>query len=214
MITDTLHYVQEPLNLSLPYIISSVKSSGFSRVVICTDETLPSEFEGVWILQGKIIQQSSGKIFFDSIKKAPKNSVVMVTAGENSFNRTAISTKGVHLLTGISDLPKGGFDHIIAKMATEKNVGVLLDISKIIDGRARRPSLSKYAEILKLQRKFGFPLVIGTGAQDIFGIRNVTEVSALCSLFGMTESEVMTAFSSLDNILSPPKTVTTLTEDL
>ena len=132
----------------------------------------------------------------------------MVSAGENSFNRIAVSTKGVHLLTNIADLPKGGFDHVTAKMAADHITGVVLDLSCIIHPRSRRTALLRYAEILLLQRKYHFPLVIASGAEDLFGIKNVAETIALCSLFGMTRAEVYAAQNSLDAVLSPSMPVT------
>lgn len=206
MITDALVYADE----TFVNDFAEIASYGFCRIVCISEEKFPEEIFGVKIFGAVIVKRSNGKNFFDTVKKIPKDRIVFVNADENSFNRTAITTKGVHLLTGISDLPKGGFDHITAKMASEKHVGVVIDLSKIVDGKTRRVALAKYADILQLHRKFGFPLVIGSGARDIFGVRNLTEISALCSLFGMTNEEVLTALTNLDEILSPPKAVTVL----
>jgi ribonuclease P/MRP protein subunit RPP1 len=136
----------------------------------------------------------------------------MINAGENSFNRTVITTKGVHFLTGIADLPKGGFDHIVAKMAVDRNIGVIFDISRIINQKSRKYALLRYAEVLFLQRKYHFPLMIASGTDTIFGFRNPSEIVAICSLFGMTRFEVCAALNGLDTVLSPPQLVTVVDE--
>ena len=183
-------------------------SCGFDSIVLCGPETPPVSYAGVTLYPGKLIGKQNGKTFLDSIRKTPKGTIVLVSVADNSFNRTAITTRGVHLLTGICDLPKGGFDHIVAKMAAQQNVGVVLDLAKILDGKTRRTALARYAEILAFHRKFRFPLLIASGARDQFGFRTVQEVTALCALFGMTREEVSISFGSLEGILNPPRQVT------
>lgn len=207
MITDACVYANNSSHTTLRRFALSAASCGFSRIIACDPAEDISEYAGVSILKGRLIGKLSGKAFFDAVKKTPAGTVVFVQVGENSFNRTAVTTKGVHLLTGISDLPKGGFDHIVSKMAAQQNTGVVLDFSRIIDPKTRRTALSRYDEILTFQRKYHFPLLIASGASECLGQRNITEIIALADLFGMTEQEVRSALDSLDGILSPKKTV-------
>lgn len=208
MRTDACVLVNKDGSATPRRLILTGKSCGFSRMILCGTADLPTSYVGVTVLRGKIIGRVTGKPFLDAVRTAPEGTVVFVQAGDNAFNRTAITTKGVHLLTGIVDLPKGGFDHIVAKMAAQHTTGVVIDLACIVSAKTRRAALARYAEILMLHRKFGFPLVIASGADDIFGIRNVVEMTALCSLFGMTRDEVDTALTALDRVLSPPTPVT------
>ncbi|ABN07510.1 RNase P subunit p30 [Methanocorpusculum labreanum Z] len=207
MITDACVYANDSSNTTLRRFALTAASCGFSRIIACDSSEDISEYAGVSILKGKMIGRVTGKAFLDAVRKTPAGTVVFVQAGENGFNRTAITTKGVHLLTGIADLPKGGFDHITAKMAAQQNTGVVLDLSRIIDPKTRRAALSRYAEILAFHRKYRFPLLLASGASDSLGQRNIQEVTALVALFGMTKEETNAALSSLDGILYPKKTV-------
>ena len=207
MITDACVYANDSSHTTLRRFALTAASCGFSRIIVCDSGEDISEYAGVSILKGRLIGKLSGKAFFDAVKKTPAGTVVFVQVGENSFNRTAITTKGVHLLTGIADLPKGGFDHIVSKMAAQQNTGVVLDFSRIIDPKSRRTALSRYAEILAFHRKYHFPLLIASGASECLGQRNITEITALADLFGMTRPEVDSALDSLDSILYPKKTV-------
>jgi ribonuclease P/MRP protein subunit RPP1 len=207
MITDACVYANETSRTTFRRFALTAASCGFSRIVACDPAEYVPEYAGVSILKGKVIAKQTGKAFFDAVKKTPDGTVIFVQVEDNSFNRTAITTKGVHLLTGISDLPKGGFDHIVAKMTADHNIGVVLDLGKILDTKCRRTALSQYADILAFHRKFHFPLVIGSGASEYLGQKNTTEIVALANLFGMTRAEVFCALNALDGILYPKKTV-------
>ena len=207
MITDACVYANDSSNTTLRRFALTAASCGFSCIIACDSAEDIPEYAGVSILKGKLIGRVTGKAFLDAVRKTPAGTVVFVQAGENSFNRTVITTKGVHLLTGIADLPKGGFDHITAKMAAQQNTGVVLDLSRIIDPKTRRTALSRYAEILAFHRKFRFPLVLASGASDCLGQRNITEIAALAALFGMTKGEADAALCAVEGILYPKKTV-------
>jgi len=214
MITDACIFANQDGSATPRRMLLTAKSCGVSRAVVCGNAPdIPPSYAGVTVLRGKVIGRQNGRQFFEVVRKCPKECVVMVNVGENSFNRTAITTKGVHLLTGIADLPKGGFDHIVAKMAADHNTGVVFDLSRIINPKSRRTALSRYAEVLLLQRKYHFPLVIASGTDTIFGFRNTTETVALCSLFGMTRPEVYAALNGLDAVLFPPQMVTVVDKE-
>lgn len=202
MITDACIYAPDSSPLVLSEITKTAAACGYARIVAvgCTE---PSEH----ILRGTLISGKTGKAFIDAVKKAPKGNVILVEAGDNSFNRTVITTKGVHLITGLADLPKGGFDHITAKMAEQHNIGLVIDLAKIIDPKTRRSALSHYADILKFARKYRFQLVIASGANAPAGQKNKAETAALTSLFGMERAETYAALNALDGILNPPKTI-------
>ncbi|HJJ99272.1 MAG TPA: hypothetical protein O0X23_03570 [Methanocorpusculum sp.] len=210
MITDACIFANQDGSATARRMLLTAKSCGVSHAIICGNASdIPAFYAGVTVLRGKIISsRQNGRQFRDVVRKSPPGCVVMASAGENSFNRMAITTKGVHLLTGIANLPKGGFNHIVAKMAADHYTGIVLDISCIINPKSRRNALSRYAEILFLQRKYHFPLVIASGADTVFGFRNPVEILALCSLFGMTRPEVYAALNGLDAVLFPPQLVT------
>jgi RNase P/RNase MRP subunit p30 len=118
----------------------------------------------------------------------------------------AVTAKNVRFLTGLWALPKHAFDDVIARSMASRNVAAVFDLSKIIDGKTRRHALSHYAEVLKFARKFGFPCAIASGASSWIGQRSVSEVVALCSLFGMGRTEVYHALE-IDEVLFPAEPV-------
>ncbi len=199
MITDAGIFVNE----SEPFLqtLDALKTAGFARAVVFSD------IKGETALNGIRVSGRTAKELIATSKRVNKSTILMVDVGDNSFNRTALTTKNVKLLAGLDALPKAGFDHITAKMAHDKNIGLVIELDKIIHGRTRRQALSHYAEILKLQRKYRFPLVIASGAKSPLEVRNIQETIALCSLFGMERSEVYQALNALDDILTPKNAV-------
>lgn len=206
MITDACVYANEKSSTTLGRFALNAASCKFQRIVAVGSVQDLDGYAGVEILKGIEIN-ATGKAFTDAVRKAPKGAVVMVKAGENKFNRNIISTKGVHLITGVADAPKGAFDHIISKAAADKNIGFVIDISKIIDPRTRRKALARYAEINAFARKYKFPQVIASGASECLGQKTVDEIVEITALFDMTRSETYKALSSLDSIIHPKKDV-------
>lgn len=232
MITDSSIYLPEEPAFSLDTFSAIAYKNGFRRLVVCkanaaalaktndngskkTDDDAKTDGANSDVSKTKLcdivfgtrISAKTTKELISSLRRVPKGNVVIVDVGDNGFNRTAITTKGVHLLAGLDALPKAGFEHITSEMARKHNVGLVIELGKIIDPRTRRSALSHYADILKLHRKYRFPLVIATSATSPAGQRNLTETIALCSLFGMERAEVYAALNALDSIINPPKTV-------
>lgn len=198
MITDAGIFVDESDPAYLSDFLHSVHAAGFQRAVVFS--TCPVESEDT--IKGCYISETTVKGLINAARKVPKKILIAVHAGENNFNRVAITTNGVKLIGGLDSLPKGGFDHITAKMAADRNVGLIIEIGKILNPKTRRHALSQYANILKLQRKYRFPLVIASSAHNPSGLRNIYETVALCHLFGMEREEVYSALEAMDGILS------------
>ncbi|HJJ39276.1 MAG TPA: hypothetical protein O0X42_03965, partial [Methanocorpusculum sp.] len=181
---------------------AAAKQNGWNIIAAVTSSELSSG-----IMPCVRIHASAPKDLQKELRTAVKGSIIIADAGDNSFNRFALTQKGVNFLAGLENLPKNGFDHITAKLAAEKNVGLVIELAAIIDYRTRKSALSSYADILKLQRKYHFPLVIASGAKTPLGIRTIRETEALCSLFGMTRAEVYAALNGADAVLHPKESV-------
>lgn len=205
MITDAGICVQDSSSFSLTDFLAVAHANGYRRIIVCGAE--PTVSENCEVIPGVHISAKTAKELLSAARKAPKGSLVTADAADNSFNRTAITTKGIHMLAGLDALPKAGFEHITAKMAAQHNVGLVIELGKIIDPKTRRSALSHYADILKLQRKYQFPLVIASAAKTPAGLKNLQETLALCSLFGMERAEVYAALNAVDGILHPKQTV-------
>ena len=112
MITDAGIFVNE----SEPFLqtLDALKTAGFARAVVFSD------MKGDTTLNGIRVSGRTAKELTATSKRVNKSTILMVDVGDNSFNRTALTTKNVKLLAGLDALPKAGFDHITAKMAHDK----------------------------------------------------------------------------------------------
>ncbi len=185
---------------------------GFDSIVALDSTGAPRN--GVRVLQGALIQEKTAKAVIGQVRRAGSRAeVVLVDAGDLSFNRGILSVHGIHILRQIHRTPRNAFDHVAARMAAERGVAVDIDLQPLVQGRGseRQRALRRYADILRLQRHFGFPLTLSSSARSILDLRSPRECAALCSLFGMQESEVHAALASVGHLLSPRGAVRVVT---
>ena len=128
-----------------------------------------------------------------------------MNAGDNSFNRAVIQVRGVHILRHLHKTEKNSFDHITARMAADRGVAIDLDIRPLVmtRGGQRQKTIQRYRDILRLRRKFGFPLTISSNARNPAELRSVREMVSLLAMAGMEESEVFEGLRGPGTILSP-----------
>jgi ribonuclease P/MRP protein subunit RPP1 len=188
------------------------KNLGFDRLVAI--DTPPADYYGIEICTGIIIKGIPFKDIISRIKKERSTeSLVSVEAGDNSYNRTVISLKGVHSIRGIQSAEKNAFDHVAAKMAADNRVAIDLDLSVIVSGRGstRQRAMHRYRDVLILEQRFEFPLTLSSYAHSVLDMRAVREITGLCSILGMDIPDVEKAFSGVDSIMSSPdRTVTVI----
>ncbi|HOV68669.1 MAG TPA: RNase P subunit p30 family protein, partial [Methanoregulaceae archaeon] len=70
-------------------------------------------------------------------------------------------------------------------------------------GTARQSALRRYADVLVLHHRYGFPLVLGSGAQSCLELRAPRAFAALCALFGLDQDGVDAALSGVEGLLAP-----------
>ncbi len=133
------------------------------------------------------------------IQKSRKEAdVLMVYGGDLKINRAACENSRVDIIShpyrGRRDC---GINHISARKAAENKVAVELNVRHLLKIRPqnRYKILGYYREILKLQRKFNFPLIITSGAYSIFDLHTPHDIIALTHCFGMNEEEATVALS-------------------
>jgi ribonuclease P/MRP protein subunit RPP1 len=181
------------------------KALGFDRLVAA--DTPSGEFYGIEIYSGILIRDTSVRDLTNRIKRERNNeAIISVQAGDNGFNRSVISLKGVHILRGIHSADKNAFDHVAAKMAADNRVAIDLDLLPLFSGRGstRQRIMHRYRDILVLERRYEFPLTISSHARSILDMRAVREIAGLCSLIGMDPPDVERAFFGVDIIITPP----------
>ncbi len=182
---------------------------GFDSIVAIGD--VGHQSSGPEVLRGAVIGAASLKEVLRQVRDPAVRGadVVYVNAGEISFNRAIVSVKEVHVVRNIHATRRNAFDHVAARTAAERGVGVDISMAPIIQlrGTKRQRALQRYADILSLQRRYGFGLTISSDARSILGQRSVRDVRGLCALFGMTGAEVSEALSSVGRLTEPHRPV-------
>ena len=121
------------------------------------------------------------------------NDVVIVNGGNIKVNRAACEDPRVDILAHpYKSRRDSGINHILAKKASENNVAIELSINSIIRTRLslRAKILSQFRQILKLQRKFKFPLIITSNAYSIYDLRTPEDIIAFADCLEMTPDEI------------------------
>lgn len=202
-LTDACVYPYPAGDASVRRMALTARELGFDSIV-GIGESVGGEYAGVRILQGAVIREQAIKDVIPAVKRAESRAdVVFVCAGDVTFTRTLSSLPGVGVITGIHLARRPGFDHVAAKSAAVKGIAVEITLVPLLQlrGHARQRVLQCYADILRLQRRYRFPLVIASGARSVLEQRSVRAVCGLCSLFGMREEEVVAALGNTGRIV-------------
>jgi ribonuclease P/MRP protein subunit RPP1 len=202
-LTDACVYPYPAGDASVRRMAFNAGELGFDAIV-AIGESCSGEYAGVRILQGAVVREPAIKDVINAVKRAQQRAdVVFVCSGDVSFTRTLSTLPGVGVITGVHLDRRRGFDHVAAKSAADKGIGVEITLSPLIQwrGHSRQRVLQNYADILRLQRRYHFPLVIGSGAGSLLEQRSIRAVYGLCGLFGMREEEVMTALGNIGRMV-------------
>jgi ribonuclease P/MRP protein subunit RPP1 len=178
---------------------------GFDSIVAVGDGVRPST--GLEVLRGAVIGAASIKEVLRQVRDPAvrRADVVSVNAREIAFNRAVVSIKEIQIVRGIHATQRNAFDHVAARTAAERGVAVDISLAPLVRlrGTRRQRAIQRYADILSLQRRYGFPLTISSDARSILEQRSVRDVRGLCALFGMTGAEVGEALASVGRLVTP-----------
>ncbi len=139
------------------------------------------------------------------VRRAPEGAFVSVRLGEQGFNRAAAGFPGVHALSGVHRCRRNSFDHVAARTAAQRGVAIELVLAPLIRERGglRQAALRRYADVLVLHDRYGFPLVLGSGAHSCLDLRAPRAAAALCRLFGLDADGVEAAFTGVEALMAP-----------
>ena len=127
-----------------------------------------------------------------------RSDVVIVNGGDIKINRAACEDPRVDILAHpYKNRRDSGINHVLAKKASENNVAIELSINPMIKTRLslRAKILSQFRQILKLQRKFKFPLIITSNAYSIYDLRTPEDIIAFAGCLEMTHEEIISSLS-------------------
>ncbi len=177
---------------------------GFDSIVSVTAPEGGPGSGGVQVLRGAVVSEETLRQAVTGVRRREGAcDVIMVDARDTAFNRGVISQSGVHILRNLYKQQRGAFDHVAARTAAENLVGIDISLYPLIHyrGSGRQRVLQRYAEILRLQRRYGFPVTLSSSAPSILAQRSVRDMAHLCSLFGMEEDEVSEALGAVCRLM-------------
>ncbi|NYT07131.1 MAG: ribonuclease P [Methanomicrobiales archaeon] len=208
-VADTCLHPYPGGDSSLRRMAIEARELGFDTIVVPV--ATPHIASGVRVIPAAIIDGENIRAVSSRLRKVTdRNSLVMVNAGENGFNRAVMNLKGVHVLRNLSLTRKRSFDHICARLALERGIAVDIDLYPVIHtaGTSRQRILVRYGELISLHSRYPFPMTISSNARSVLDLRSVDEIILLCSLFGMAEDDVHAALSTAGDLLAPSGPVT------
>jgi RNase P/RNase MRP subunit p30 len=126
------------------------------------------------------------------------NNVLVVNGGDIKVNRAACEDPRVDILAHpYKNRRDSGINHVLAKKASENNVAIELSINSLIKTRlsTRAKILSQFRQILKLYRKFNFPLILTSNAYSTYDLRTPEDIAALAGCLEMTHNEIIDSLS-------------------
>jgi ribonuclease P/MRP protein subunit RPP1 len=161
-------------------------------------EELKKKFS-IELYKGVLIRAKNPEDMKRKVGKFRKDAdVIMVQGGDQKINRTASEDPRVDIISHPYYKRRDcGINHVIGKKAAENDVAVELNIKYLskTSSYLRYKVLSHYREILKLQRKFGFPLIITSHARSIYDLHSPQDIIALSGCFGMSHDEASSTLS-------------------
>ncbi len=152
-------------------------------------------------LSGIEIKAESKRAMIRALRKSWRRfDYVVVHGGEAKINRAATRDTRVDILAhpylGRRD---SGVDVVVARQAAENGVAIEVDLWSIISakGIARVRQLQKVHRILLLSRKYGFDIVVTSGAKSRYELRGSKEAEAILTSIGFSQSEARRAIEEV-----------------
>ena len=148
----------------------------------------------------EIIPQNQNDLKKQIQKFRNKCDVILVHGGDLKINRAATEDPRVDILCHpYRNQYDAGINHILAVKALENRVAIELNLKYFLSNRPnqRYRVLNQFRSILKLKRKYNFPLIITSGARSYFDLRNPVDLMAMTKCFGMTSEEAYESISSV-----------------
>ncbi|MCL2687502.1 MAG: ribonuclease P subunit P30 [Methanobrevibacter sp.] len=139
-----------------------------------------------------------------SRKFRDKTKFISVLGGDLVINRSACENIRVDMLSRPYYKQRTcGINHVLAKEAYKNNVAIELCFNDILSSYLsyRSKIMAHFREIIKLHKKFKFPLVITTGASSFWDIRSPRDISAIFKYLGLSEKDLTACFHDYPKVL-------------
>jgi ribonuclease P/MRP protein subunit RPP1 len=203
MATDTCVHPYPEGNTTLRRMALEAGELGFDSLV--APGTQESVYFGVRIIPCAIIDEPDARKVSARIRKpGTEGALHMVNARDNGYNRAVVAMRGVQVLRHLHKTQKNSFDHITARDAANRGVAIDIDFYPVIHatGPARQKVLQRYRDIIVLWHRYGFPLTLSSNAYSVLDLRSTDEISLLCELIGMEETDVREALGTVEGLMA------------
>ncbi|TGC10544.1 ribonuclease P protein component 3 [Methanolobus halotolerans] len=185
------------------------KHLGYSGIAIndpdpSIDRSYPAGLAGIGIFSGVQIKiQNSSKLHGIVEKFRNRVDIITVHGGNESINRAAVENPKVDILTQMNVGTESGFNHVLAKEASDNKVAISFDLGDLIRlrGGSRVHVLSNFRKDLQLVRKYDVPFLLTSSPRSWYDMRAPRELIALASLFGMSREEAISGLTVIPQML-------------
>lgn len=139
-------------------------------------------------------------------KYRDKINCISVLGGDLKINRYTCENIKIDILSRPYFKRKDcGINHVLAKEACNNNVAIELCFNDVLNSYLshRAKTIMYFKDIIKLYKKFQFPLIISSGASSVYDIRNPTDISYFLNEIGLSNDEIIESLSkNPQNILN------------
>jgi ribonuclease P/MRP protein subunit RPP1 len=189
---------------SVARIISELRGLGFTGAVVCNISEKQIQNNSFSVFPARYITGPSLRDIQKEIQAALREKIpCLVRAGDEGMNRVILTTPGVRILCDLHTAPKNSFDRVCAQSAAEREIAVDIRISPLCElrGVPRQRVIRLYEEILLLQNRYEFPLVISSGAFSPAGMRSPRAMNALLTELGMEKGLIEQSFATFPELI-------------
>lgn len=190
---------------SLRRFALEAKALGFDSIVAEYAGAVPEDCAIPVAVMACVGGETQQKAIRAAGKAAKTADLVGISAGDAGILRGVVQSGSVNIIYDLASQPPGTLDHITSRYAAECGVAVAIELRPLLGchSHRRQRTIRSYHDILRLHRKYQFPLVLGSGADSYLGLRTPRAVTLLCRSFGMEDTEIRAALGSVDALLHP-----------
>ncbi|WP_295722008.1 ribonuclease P protein component 3 [uncultured Methanobrevibacter sp.] len=126
-----------------------------------------------------------------------KADFISVFGGKNEINRVVLENRHIDVLSRPYYRRNDcGINHVLSKEALKNQVAIELSFRDVLTNflSYRSKVLSHFRDIIQLQRKFKFPLIISTSSEDVFDIRSPRDIASFFRQLGLSDDELENVF--------------------
>jgi len=139
----------------------------------------------------------------DRIKNKFKGKKILIAIKSSNNSREVIEKSKANLIFSFEDSNRrdfihhraSGLNHIMCKLAHQKNITIGFSLSSILNSKNRPQTLGRMMQNIKLCRKYKVKTIIASFASNPFEMRSSKDVETLFTNFGMQQKEVKDSMS-------------------